>query len=265
MALLIILVVLLVRPQGSSAGRSLRPLRLRLRGRGPCFPACLFLGVWESRFPTPPQTSKERSMSPRATHHRVRRVCGVRGLHRGAASFISDFKARDYSYVAIYLIALSASTSSRATRVDLTRPWRIHGDRRPPTAILMAGNEQFGGPMRREGPLDASVAGSWRASWGWRSGSGAPTVGPPRARDLCRRGACLRLMPFRGVLGRRNHPALRHTGAHGLDSERACPRPLAHANDWMYYLAWSIALLLFAVAWLVLRGQTGRAFRAVRE
>ncbi len=28
-------------------------------------------------------------------------------------------------------------------------------------------------------------------------------------------------------------------------------------NDWMYYLAWSIALVLFAVAWLILRGRTG--------
>ena len=36
-------------------------------------------------------------------------------------------------------------------------------------------------------------------------------------------------------------------------------------NDWMYYLAWSIALVLFAVAWLILRGRTGRAFRAVRD
>ena len=36
-------------------------------------------------------------------------------------------------------------------------------------------------------------------------------------------------------------------------------------NDWMYYLAWSIALVAFAVAWLILRGRTGRAFRAVRD
>jgi branched-chain amino acid transport system permease protein len=36
-------------------------------------------------------------------------------------------------------------------------------------------------------------------------------------------------------------------------------------NDWIYYLAWSIALVLFAVAWLILRGRTGRAFRAVRD
>jgi branched-chain amino acid transport system permease protein len=36
-------------------------------------------------------------------------------------------------------------------------------------------------------------------------------------------------------------------------------------NDWLYYLSWSIALLGLAVAWLLLRGRTGRAFRAVRD
>jgi branched-chain amino acid transport system permease protein len=36
-------------------------------------------------------------------------------------------------------------------------------------------------------------------------------------------------------------------------------------NNWIYYLSWSIALVLFAVAWLILRGRTGRAFRAVRD
>ena len=36
-------------------------------------------------------------------------------------------------------------------------------------------------------------------------------------------------------------------------------------NDWLYYLCWTIALVLLAVAWLLLRGRTGRAFRAVRD
>ena len=36
-------------------------------------------------------------------------------------------------------------------------------------------------------------------------------------------------------------------------------------NRWLYYLSWSIALVAFVVAWLVLRGRTGRAFRAVRD
>jgi branched-chain amino acid transport system permease protein len=36
-------------------------------------------------------------------------------------------------------------------------------------------------------------------------------------------------------------------------------------NDWLYALSWTIALVLLAAAWLLLRGRTGRAFRAVRD
>jgi branched-chain amino acid transport system permease protein len=36
-------------------------------------------------------------------------------------------------------------------------------------------------------------------------------------------------------------------------------------NDWLYYLCWTIALVGYVVAWLFLRGRTGRAFRAVRD
>ena len=36
-------------------------------------------------------------------------------------------------------------------------------------------------------------------------------------------------------------------------------------NNWLYYLAWSIAMLGYVIGWLILRGRTGRAFRAVRD
>ncbi len=36
-------------------------------------------------------------------------------------------------------------------------------------------------------------------------------------------------------------------------------------NNWLYYLCWTVALVGYAVAWLILRGRTGRAFRAVRD
>jgi branched-chain amino acid transport system permease protein len=36
-------------------------------------------------------------------------------------------------------------------------------------------------------------------------------------------------------------------------------------NDWLYYLCWTIALVGYVGAWLLLRGRTGRAFRAVRD
>jgi branched-chain amino acid transport system permease protein len=34
---------------------------------------------------------------------------------------------------------------------------------------------------------------------------------------------------------------------------------------WLYGVSWSCAAVMFALAWLVLRGRTGRAFRAVRD
>jgi len=36
-------------------------------------------------------------------------------------------------------------------------------------------------------------------------------------------------------------------------------------NEWLSYLTWAIAAVMFAVAWFVLRGRWGRAFRAVRD
>jgi branched-chain amino acid transport system permease protein len=36
-------------------------------------------------------------------------------------------------------------------------------------------------------------------------------------------------------------------------------------NNWLYYLSWTVALIGYVVAWLILRGRTGRAFRAVRD
>ena len=36
-------------------------------------------------------------------------------------------------------------------------------------------------------------------------------------------------------------------------------------NEWLYYLCWSIALVMFGVAWFLLRGRFGRSLRAVRD
>jgi branched-chain amino acid transport system permease protein len=36
-------------------------------------------------------------------------------------------------------------------------------------------------------------------------------------------------------------------------------------NEWLYYLCWTVALVMFAIAWALLRGKTGRSFRAVRD
>jgi branched-chain amino acid transport system permease protein len=36
-------------------------------------------------------------------------------------------------------------------------------------------------------------------------------------------------------------------------------------NTWLYWVTWACAGIGFALAWLILRGRTGRAFRAVRD
>ena len=36
-------------------------------------------------------------------------------------------------------------------------------------------------------------------------------------------------------------------------------------NDWLYYLCWTIALVMFAGVWLLVRGRFGRSLRAVRD
>ncbi len=36
-------------------------------------------------------------------------------------------------------------------------------------------------------------------------------------------------------------------------------------NEWLYYLCWTVALLMFAGAWLLLRGRMGRSLRAIRD
>jgi branched-chain amino acid transport system permease protein len=36
-------------------------------------------------------------------------------------------------------------------------------------------------------------------------------------------------------------------------------------NDWLYYLSWTIAAVLFVVAWVLLGGRMGRTFRAIRD
>jgi len=60
-------------------------------------------------------------------------------------------------------------------------------------------------------------------------------------------------------------------GLTGGSTGKNVPLPKAHwglrlsSNDWLYYQNWTVALVLLFAAWLLLRGRTGRAFRAVRD
>jgi branched-chain amino acid transport system permease protein len=41
--------------------------------------------------------------------------------------------------------------------------------------------------------------------------------------------------------------------------------PTTNGNVWIYGVAWATAAVLFVLAWLIVRGRVGRAFRAVRD
>ena len=187
-------------------------------------------------------------------------------------AFISDFKARDYAYVGIYLIALLGLNilTGYTGQISLGHGafMAIGGYT---TAILMAGNEQFGGPM----------SGGMKDLWtlpiaGLVTGLVGLAFGVPALRLS---GLYLALATFAIAVAmpstvRRfdeftgGSPGIQLGGLPELTGSSSNVEILGRSltpNDWVYYLSWSIALLAFAIAWLVLRGRTGRAFRAVRD
>jgi branched-chain amino acid transport system permease protein len=56
-------------------------------------------------------------------------------------------------------------------------------------------------------------------------------------------------------------------GGQGLRIDPLPSSPIGglSTNEWLSYLTWAIAGLMFGAAWLILRGPLGRAFRAVRD
>jgi branched-chain amino acid transport system permease protein len=186
--------------------------------------------------------------------------------------FVSDFKARDYSYVGIYLIALVGLNilTGYTGQISLGHGafMAIGGYT---TAILMEGNEQFGGP------ISGGITDLWTLPIaGIVAGLMGLAFGVPALRLS---GLYLALATFAiavamaPTLRRFEHFTGGGTGIQlsgspeltgGASNVEILGRSLT-PNDWMYYLAWSIALVTLGVAWLVLRGRTGRAFRAVRD
>ena len=196
--------------------------------------------------------------------------------------FISDFRARDYAYVGIYLIALLGLNilTGYTGQISLGHGafMAIGGYT---TAILMAGNEQFGGPIPSGMqdiwtlPIAGLVAGLVGLAFGLPAlrlsglylalATFAIAVAMPstikRFEEYTGGGQGIQLFGLPELTGSNavapadpNAPATFELL--GLNFTQ---------NDWMYYLAWSIALVAFAGAWLILRGRTGRAFRAVRD
>ena len=196
--------------------------------------------------------------------------------------FISDFRARDYAYVGIYLIALLGLNilTGYTGQISLGHGafMAIGGYT---TAILMAGNEQFGGPTAGGVqdiwtlPIAGLVAGLFGLAFGLPALrlSGLYLALATFAIAIAMPSTVKRFEEYTG-----GGQGIQLFGLPELTGSNAVAPadPNAPAtfellgltftqNDWMYYLAWSIALVAFAVAWLVLRGRTGRAFRAVRD
>jgi branched-chain amino acid transport system permease protein len=200
--------------------------------------------------------------------------------------FISDFRAQQFAYVGIYLIALlwlniltgftgqislghgafmaiggyttAILISNQGLKIgshtfsgDLKDVWTI------PLAGLLAGivGFLFGFPALRLTGLYLALA------------TFAVAVATPAV-----------IRKFEGFTGGGaginlfESPQL--TGVGGTDPITFEERPggvelwrfsIPTFNEWLYYLSWGIALVMFVVAWALLRGRVGRAFRAVRD
>jgi branched-chain amino acid transport system permease protein len=195
--------------------------------------------------------------------------------------FLSDFKAREWADVGIYLIALLGLNilTGYTGQISLGHGafMAIGGYT---TAILMAGNEQFGGPVSGglqdvwTLPIAALVAGAVGLAFGLPAlrlsglylalATFAIAVAMPstvkRFEEWTGGGTGIQLF---------GTPEL--TGSNAVVGDPLKPATFdllglsLTQNDWLYYLSWTIALVAFAGAWLILRGRTGRAFRAVRD
>jgi branched-chain amino acid transport system permease protein len=186
--------------------------------------------------------------------------------------FVSDFKAREWAYVGIYLIALLGLNilTGYTGQISLGHGafMAVGGYT---TAILMVGNEQYGGP----------ISGGMQDLWtipiaGLVAGLVGLAFGLPALRLS---GLYLALATFavavaapstarRFVEWTGGGQGLQLSGSPELTGSIENVDVLGWSltpNRWMYYLSWSIALVAFVVAWLILRGRTGRAFRAVRD
>ena len=190
--------------------------------------------------------------------------------------WISEFRAQQFAYVGIYLIALLGLNilTGYTGQISLGHGafMAIGGYT---TAILMAGNAQFG-----QGGL-LGIEGGMKDVWtipiaGLVAGLAGLAFGLPALRLA---GLYLALATFAiavalpSVVKRFEEFSGGGSGVNlfglpeltaGITPVEILGRTLSF-NDWLYYLCWTIALALLAVAWLILRGRTGRAFRAVRD
>jgi branched-chain amino acid transport system permease protein len=178
-------------------------------------------------------------------------------------AFLNDFRAQQFSYVGIYLVALLGlniltgytgqislghgafmAIGGYTTAILMTD----HGVKdivTIPLAIIVAGGAGvlFGLPAARLSGLYLALA------------TFAVAVATPAV-----------IKKFEGFTG--GGSGVNLFGTPELTASLTPVKIIGfelNFNNWLYYLSWTVALIGYVIAWLILRGRTGRAFRAVRD
>ncbi len=166
---------------------------------------------------------------------------------------INDFQKTQFAFVAVYVIAIAGLNivTGYAGQVSLGHGAAVSIGAY--TTAILAG--QHGVPYYATIPVAAAVA-----------GLGGLALGLPALRLS---GLYLALVTF-GVAVSTPAIAKHFTKFTGGSTGQGFtivkpPGNLVTENEWLYYFSWAFALAALAVAWLLVRGRLGRAFRAVRD
>ncbi len=199
---------------------------------------------------------------------------------------ISDFRAQQFAYVGIYLIALLGLNvlTGFTGQISLGHGafMAIGGYT---TAILISdqglkiGSHVFAGDMKDVWtiPLAGLVAGTAGFLFGFPAlrltgiylalATFAVAVATPaiirRFDEFTGGGAGINLFESPGLTGvGGTDPVTFEEVPGGVEIWRFT---IPTFNEWLYYLSWGVALVMFVVAWALLRGRVGRTFRSVRD
>jgi branched-chain amino acid transport system permease protein len=172
--------------------------------------------------------------------------------------FISDFRARELAIVGMYFIALVGLSilTGYSGQISLGHGafMAIGGY----TTAILSVNGFYGHPLRDLWTIPIA---------GLVAGVAGLLVGVPALRLS---GLYLALITF-GIAV--SFPQLPKKFDHFMGGTTGKILNLAKppfgldttTNNWIYYLTWGIALVLLMGAWLLVRGKTGRALKAIRD
>jgi branched-chain amino acid transport system permease protein len=201
--------------------------------------------------------------------------------------FISDFRAQQFAYVGIYLIALLGLNllTGITGQISLGHgAFMLIGGYT--TAILMSNQDpalEIGGHLFANDlrdiwtiPLAGLVAGLAGFLFGFPAlrltglylalATFAVAVATPavvkKFEGFTGGGGGINLFDVETRTGRSTTDPVSFETVEGVD---ILGLHIGTFNEWLYYLSWTIALVMFGAAWLLLRGRFGRSLRAVRD